>query len=258
MARSRLIALAVVCWLALACTPAKNVHGPETSLTGKEVARLLAAPAARVATLQAAGVAKFELLDSTLVAEMLLVVDRQAGMRLDLVSPFGTPILSTIVTPERVILLKFTRNVYVEGPANEDTSEQLLGMTIPPQLLTQVVLGGFVSEAKKWRPAAPNKDDDTTLEYFESGPWRAGLDAEKQRLRKLVRIGDNPVVVSWDSFKDIDGIDLPHEISIERTNERQRLVLKLGNVHINQNVDRDLLRPTPPPGWTVLRIGGTR
>ncbi len=251
----RLLIAVFALGLTVACTPPKARILPPPSLTPSEVARLLAAPLQQINTLQADGIIKMIDRGAPVISDMFLVFDAKQGLRLDIVTPMATPLFSTVVRPDRILLLDFRRNLMVDGPADEQTAFSLLRFAIDPKLLLQITAGGFTHDGPPWQFVPPTNDTER-LWSFQSGPWRARIDPESLRLVRLSLAGQSPITVEWSRFLDVDGVSMAHTITIERPTKNQTLVLKLNEVRANQEVDIHLLRPIAPPGWSCSSIDG--
>jgi hypothetical protein len=254
--------------------PAAPATAPPAELTSAEVAHLLAAPLDRVRTLQAGGVLRLTDNGRPLLAEILLALDADAGLRLDALTPFATPLYTFAVTPARVLLLDYLQREAIGAPATAAAAKRLLRFDVEPRLLMQAAAGGLRRDAPPWIASPPAGDDEKPFWCFQSGDWRVGVDPARRRPAFLA-IGltvdggrstvDSPIEpdsrqpstvnrqpamrIAWGDPETIGGAIVARRIEIDRPQRRQSLVLRLHDVRVNEPLDRASLMPIPPDGW---------
>jgi hypothetical protein len=162
--------------------------------------------------------------------------------------------LTASVTPAGVLLLDHRRQTAIEGPATAATAGRLLRVAVDPLLLPDVARGGLRRTAPPWAPTTAANGEDAGLWWFESGDWRAGVDPDSRRLRRLTVGRGDPLTVTWRDWRDFDHAAAACRLEVARPAQRQTMTLQLGDVQINQSIDPTLLRPAVPAGWRTQRL----
>ncbi len=244
-------------WLLVALAGCVSVapRPPFPELTTQEVARLLAAPLASVRTMQAGGVLWLTDDGRLTIAEILLVLDADQGLRLDALAPFGFPLYTLAIGRDEIAMHDHRERIAWVGPATAAVVKRLLQFEIEPALLLQAAAGGIRRDEPPWRPVRSSQATEKNLDYYQSADWRVGVDPEKRRPAFLEIQQAETLRIAWRDPQKIGGASVARRIEIERPQTKQSLVLKLTDVRINEPVDRALLRPPVPEGWRVRRLG---
>jgi hypothetical protein len=237
------------------CVPRGVTVTPLPTLPAAKVARALLAPLEEVRTLQGTGILKVTQNDLSQVTDIYFMLDRDQGIRLDVVTMFGTPLVTVVARADAVVLLDFRRKMMVTGPAKARTLFYMMHFEIDPELLRQVAAGGVRRDEPKWRATAPPADAEAWW-YFKSADWTTGLDPETLRPRWLSITGEDPVAVSWSDLAEVDGVQVTQTIGIERPTKNQHLLLKLHELQANHPIENAVFHPKLPEGWRTSHIGG--
>jgi outer membrane lipoprotein-sorting protein len=250
---SRVVGLACLALALVACAPrvAPSIEWP---LSAREVRDALAAPLQNVRTLSGSGTVRQENGDNVLVADALLSLDVGRGVRLDVLSPVLSPLLTLVVTKNEITLLDFRRRRAVIGPATAQTTETLLRLRVDPRLLTEILTGGASLPDAAWRPVAPRGEAEEGLWTYAADSWRVGLDPHTRRPVLLAVDGDDPLVITWSHRQTVDQVEIARQVAIRRPRPRQGLRLSLAEVKANQPVDAALFQPKIPDGFNVQRL----
>jgi hypothetical protein len=252
---SRALVLALTAVALAACVP-PPAHLEVSSLTAGDVVAALAAPLHDIQTLAGSGTVRREEGDGALVADALLSLDIARGVRLDAVSPFFTPLLTLIVTKDEITLLDFRHQRAYLGPATARTAEKLLRLRVDPQLLVQVLAGGADLAQALWQPVPPQGEAEENLWVFGWDAWRVGIDRQTRRPVLLTLAGDDPLVISWESRRRIDDLEVARVIAVRRPKSREGLRLSLAEMKVNQPVDAALFQANIPADFQVQRLAG--
>ena len=242
-------------WLTGCAPPPVNDHLPPTP-TGDRVAALLSASLGQIETLNAQGVLKLREDDKTRVTEINLAYDRDQGMRLDVMAPFGLPLLTTIQRPDRLILLDYGRRLRLEGPVTRAAAENLLRFSIEPHMLPELLLGGITHKQQPWQVSPPPRDaGQAAWWHYTSGAWTVAIDPASERPRRLHIAQPEALEVTWDDWQTIDTIPVAHRIGLQRPDNGQGLILKLSHVKLNcSSFDAKLFFPPLPEGWQTRQV----
>ena len=251
---SRALTLALAVVALAACVPPP--HFEVGALTAGDVVAALAAPLHDIQTLAGSGTVRQEEGDGVLVADALLSLDITRGVRLDAVSPFLTPLLTLIVTKDEITLLDFRHQRAYIGPATARTTEKLLRLRVDPQLLVQVLAGGVDMAQALWQPVPPQGEAEENLWVFAWDAWRVGIDRQTRRPVLLTFAGDDPLVISWESRRRVDDLEVARVIAVRRPKSREGLRLSLAEMKVNQPVDAALFRANIPADFQVQRLAG--
>lgn len=244
--------LVACCAIALLCGCAPFVgQWTAPAVSTAEVTEMLAAPLRQVTSLQASGTLKVSDRGAPLLADIFLVFDRAQGLRLDVVTPFGTPLFTAIVGLDEILLLDYRHTVIRRGPADAATAWKALRIEVEPRFLRQFVAGGLALDPPAWDPVKPERGEDRDLWHFQAADWRVGIEPRGRRPATLRLERPEPLTVAWKAVRPEDGVPVPHEISIARPAQKQTLVLKMADVRVNQLIETSLFHPSVPDGWRV-------
>lgn len=249
---SRLFLLALVL---AGCAHVPLSEPAPPTLTAAEVDGLLTAPLDRVHSLQASGVLKLISGDAPLVSDMFLAMDENAGLRVDAMTPFDTPLFTSVVTSEQITLIDYRYRRAAVGPTNERASLLLLNAAVRPEILRQVAAGGLRHDGPPWTPAKAVGPEEADLWMYQSGPWRLGIDPKELRPARLELLGEEPLVVTWSNYREIAGVVVAHHLLIEQPRQKESIMFKLHDVQINQRIAADIFLPSIPDGWKVQYLG---
>jgi len=221
------------------------------TLSAAEVDHLLTAPLERVRSLQASGVLKLISGDAPLVADMFLAMDENAGVRVDAMTPFDTPLFTSVVTGERITLIDYRYRRAAVGPTDERAALLLLNARVKPEVLRQVAAGGLRHAGPPWVPVPAENPEERELWNYQSGPWRLGIDPRELRPVRLELRDAEPLLVTWDNFREVDGVTLAHHLTIAQPAKKESLMFKLHDVQLNQSIAAAVFLPSIPDGWKV-------
>jgi len=225
------------------------------SLSAREVSELLAQPVREVQSLKALGTLGVERQDGKLVLDANVLMIAGQGVRIDVISPFFTPIISMSADANELTILDYVRHQARIGPATADSANAFYQLRVEPSLLAQIVAGGLVLPQQSWNPVPPAGEDEQGLWIYASDPWRVGLDPHSKRPVYLARQENELLIIAWSRIQPENAVDIAHEINLTRPGTGQALHLKLKEVELNKPLAKEALQLEIPPGWTVLRLG---
>lgn len=195
----------------------------------------------------------------------VVVVRAPSSARIDVMNPFG---VSYTVTSDGTTIYAYDRRnrVYYQGGAQLDSFRKFIGIPLGGDELASILRG---------LPPALGRERWAAVEATEGG-WRLRrrlgsggmlqfvVDATTLVPRSL-RIWDDPsrheVEVTYDDFRDVDGVSVPHWIGAD-FKDGSHLELKYTSVQREVVLPESAFQLDPPKGARIVNIdsegGGAR
>jgi outer membrane lipoprotein-sorting protein len=254
----RALVLAALVPLVAGCPkPAVRPYPPPT---GEELMTALRARAAHLKTLRAT--AKVDHMANggeRVRVKVNLLLARGGKLRIEADSPLGGSLATLTSDGTRFALLDVRNNRFLAGPATACNVARLIGLSIPPDDVVAVLMGGApLDGAIKRTGWDPNNGgrELLTLALPDGGEETLQLDAREKRwdvLRAERRDAAGKLLwrVSNEGFKEHDGVRLPDLEDIEEPPHGADAEIKLRSVEPNLELDQGLFRLAPPDGVPV-------
>lgn len=192
----------------------------------------------------------------------VLLAERPGKLRVETLSPLEQPVDVMVTDGQRLTLLSGGR--LREGPATPENIARLIPISLWPEELVEVLLGG-VPRSERYRPSAlerhPDREGRWRLSLLAEGGQRVELAVEpaSRRIEEVVSReagGRVSFTVRYDEHEAIAGLpgELPRRIVIEMKEPELEVTIKLRELEVNVPMDAELFRLIPPPGVRPERL----
>jgi hypothetical protein len=181
-------------------------------------------------------------------------------LRIELISPFNTP-LSVLTVNGRIFALHDLREGrYLTGPADPCNIARLIQIPMPPGDVMQILLGNS-PRIEGTQKITWNKEGfyqvviqtDNQIQRLEIGPLKNELPLLKSRLEdKRGTIFD----ITYDRWYPVKGISIPHEIHIQMPRDQVDIKLRYNKngVEFNVNLPEEAFSQSPPSGTSAEEV----
>ena len=175
-------------------------------------------------------------------------------LRMELISPFNTPLSVLTVNGNRFALHDLQQRRYLTGPADPCNLERLIRIPMAAENLLQILVGGSplidgfqtITWNKKgfYRIEIRN---DHQVQRLEIGPFKGELPLLKSQLKD---VHGTVFEITYERWYPEDGISLPHEIRIEMPRDGVDLNLRYDpdGVELNIDLPEAAFSQSPPSG----------
>ncbi|MCP4605767.1 MAG: DUF4292 domain-containing protein [Proteobacteria bacterium] len=192
--------------------------------------------------------------------KIYLFADLPGRLRIELVSPFGSPMSVLTVNRDNFSLHDLREGRYLTGPAEPCNIARLVRIPLPPDDVMQILVGHTPiiegSEEVTWDKGGFYRvviRDRKKVQNLEIGPGKNTLPLRKSRLED-----ENGTVfnITYDRWKNLGAIAIPHEIRVKMPRKKADLLLRYdeGAVELNVDLPDDAWNQSPPPGLTVEQV----
>lgn len=181
-------------------------------------------------------------------------------LRMELVSPFGSPLTVLTVSNGRFALHDLREGRFLEGPAEPCNIARLVRIPLPPEDVSRILIGHTpivegLSEIRwstKGRYVVDIKDGDVH-QTLEIGTREEGLPLHRSVVRD-----DRGVLfsISNSHFGLVEGFAIPHEIRVKMPRKDADLLLRYDNGGVELGVDlpQGAWHQSVPSGMQVERV----
>ncbi len=181
-------------------------------------------------------------------------------LRVELVSPFGSP-LSVLTVNETVFSLHDIREgTFQTGPSDPCNIARLIQIPLPAKDVIRILVG-----------FAPVIDGDADVKWDTKGFYRVtvkdgerierleiGPDKKNLPLRHAMLEDRDGIIfdITYSRRQDVSGMHIPHEIRVKMPREKADLALRYdpGGVELNVALPDDAWSQSPPDGIPVETV----
>ncbi len=174
-------------------------------------------------------------------------------LRLDTLAPFNQPVSIFILKGETSRLFDLKNHRMYQGLEVWNMMHEILGTVIDFGEYVPVFYGDIPRlQHMKWAKAELNEDK---THYILTGHERARRVTLRIRLNVETLlpetmqkwVGPQPLyTVIWDDYKDINGTQFPHHITVTRSAQKDQLTLIYSDPVINKGVSEETFSPKLP------------
>jgi outer membrane lipoprotein-sorting protein len=188
-----------------------------------------------------------------------LLVARGGKLRIEADSPLGGALSTLTSDGKQFALLDVRNNRFMTGAANACNVGRLIRLTIPPDDIVAVLMGGAPLDGSikgvSWDPNNGGREV-LTLALPDGGVETIALDARDKRWDVMRAERRDAAGKLWwrvtnEGFKDHDGVRLPDVEDVEEPRHGADAEIKFRSVEPNLPLGDDLFRLTPPEGVPV-------
>ena len=189
-------------------------------------------------------------------ADNAVAVQRPDKMRLEGISPLGTSMYSFVHQNDTVEIFFPSEKRAFRGIGSKQSLERIIPIPMDVEDVIDIMTG-----------RVPLCGDDKAVVYREGGfivlneicaesGWRRKIRFEPERLDPAdMRIrsseGDIRTLVTWDAYKEYDGIRMPTKIRVEVPKQKTELIIRFDELEVNKPLDPDQFQLILPPGSEI-------
>ncbi len=181
-------------------------------------------------------------------------------LRVELVSPFGSPLSVLTVDQKRFALHDHRQGRYLKGPADPCNIARLIRIPLPAPDVARVLIGhtplldGPVTI--EWDRKGVYRltiEESPAVQYLDIGPDRSTLPLYRSR---LVGAAGEVFDMTYDRWKFVGSIAVPREIRVKMPGEQIHLLVRYdaNGVELNVDLPGDAWSQTPPAGIVPTEV----
>ncbi|MBI3015186.1 MAG: DUF4292 domain-containing protein [Candidatus Tectomicrobia bacterium] len=225
--------------------------------------------------LQAALSSQKKILNLTALADFSLVSDGKTvsgkevillqgakAMRLEMLSPFGPPLLILVIRDGRFSAYSVAARRYVRGRANSFNFSRVLGFPLEIEEVNRLIRTDLSGDPEaRWGPLGYDPALKTYVVdlHFpeEEGKRRLWIDPARLVVVRAARYdheGDTILEAELEDYGLVDGILFPRRLVFTLPRKNTRLSLAYGQVTLNGNLDPSLFELVPPQGSRITDL----
>jgi hypothetical protein len=199
------------------------------------------------------------------VGKAVLLWRRPASLRMEFLSPFGSPVFVVAAGRGNLTALSISRGVYYTGPADTETMAKWLGLPVSPRLMVRI-LGGELPAVNREAPGAARTrwDEEAKLIRLDLPPG-AGLGRRQAAFLepgslepRWVLIGEAgaAIEVRYGPFTSHEGGRRPSwaELRDRRRGRRLRVHMTEKSARPEKVISPELFELPIPPGARVIPL----
>jgi hypothetical protein len=177
-------------------------------------------------------------------ARQSLVLERPARLRIEVQGMLGNTLAVLAVDGAEYALFETETRRFERGPLEPDLLWRVAGLTLQPDEVVEVVLGGpRLAQDLALRAAFAAPDGGVRVELADDAGARRALEFDAEgRLREWVARDPHrtPWTARFDDYAPVAGEALAHRVSIDTGSARA--VLQLRDVELNPPLPADIFR----------------
>ncbi len=191
--------------------------------------------------------------------KMFLFAKLPAELRLELVSPFGSPLTVLTVNSKEFALHDLREGRYLEGPPEPCNIARLVGVPLPAEQIARILIGHTpVIKGKmkvEWDGDGFYRvtiENELATQYLEVKPGKTHLKLQRSKLDdKEGNIFD----ITYERWSH-DASPMPYEIRIKMPRDQADLLLRYDpeGVELNVNFPKGAWEQSPPDGMKVEHV----
>jgi hypothetical protein len=184
---------------------------------------------------------------------------RPGFLRLEILSPLGTPLFYFTTDGEDLFLYHPGENRYSRGPARANRFPEVLPAGLEPQEVVSFLLGGF--------PLLPYEDFSVRFNR-EDGLWRLELgdplgagpqvlkvDPQTREVFSAEYLRDGVARrLSFEDYRTVAGVSFPHRIHFQSPAAKTRLTVEYDEIALNPDWEEQDFRLPIPRGARVVPL----
>jgi outer membrane lipoprotein-sorting protein len=253
-------ALAAALFVASGCTspvavfPKPKPSIADSALAARDLLARLGARYGKLKSFKALAEMDYEGNGDRLHVAEAVVVERPDRLRIEMMSPFGVA-LQIACDGRRLFAYHRGEKTFYGGGATADNLSRFTRLPLQARDVADLLVGlppgrerrgrsriEFEEPTDLWRVTAPLADSGLQILWF---------DRERLlpvRTEEVDRDGSRRYLTRYADYREIAGIDIPHEIELEIPAEDTKVRLTYSGIELNGKVSASLFRFQPPPG----------
>ena len=189
-------------------------------------------------------------------ATELILIKKPYHLRMDILSPFGSPVLSMATNGEDINLQYHAKNRFFSGKAGEPNMAAILSPSLNIGELVLILTGGIplikfdeskseaIWDEKGYRLRLQNETTRQDISFDGSGlyPLTSKIYDDQERVILSITMGN---------YKGVNGFDFPSTIGLFMPLEDYEMKVKYSRVTLNESLELESFSLSPPKGVFV-------
>lgn len=192
--------------------------------------------------------------------EALLVQGAEA-MRVEVLNPFGQPVLYLVIRSGRFSAYAVSGNRFVTGRAIPFNMNRLLGFPLNVGEIDRLIRGDLTGgTAVRWGPLGYDpvrRAYVVDLHFPTEEQERLWIDPTRlvaKRVERRNAQGERTLQVELKDYTTVEGIPFPRRLDLDFPRDDARLSLTYRHVTLNEAINPSLFELTPPPGSRITDL----
>lgn len=192
----------------------------------------------------------------------VLLAERPGRLRVETLSPLEQPVDVMVTDGQRLSLL--SKGTLREGPATPENIARLIPVSLWPEELVEVLLGGIPRNGR-YQPKSlavhPEEEDRWQLILADEEGESIELRLEPterliEEVRSIRANGEIGFIIRYSEHEPIEALPgrLPRQIVLEMKQPELEVTIKLRELEVNVPIAPELFELSAPPGVVVERM----
>lgn len=200
--------------------------------------------------------------DETYAFQEALLLQVPARIRMEVLSPFGNPVLIMVASETNLAIFDITRKKFYQGDPTQENLYRFLQLPMRSEDLVYL-LSGNMPQLDLDPPAKLMIISDQKFYQIEgtnahySGKWKIWIDSQDLvPVRAALFSMDGILIydIYYENFLLNNNYLLPHELTILVPSEAKRLSFRYKSIALNRGIPQDAFQLKVPNGIEVIRM----
>lgn len=191
----------------------------------------------------------------------LILIKKPYHLRMDILSPFGSPLLTMATNGEDINLQYHSKNRFFSGKAGDPNMATILSPSLNIEELALILTGGIplikfdeskseaIWEEKGYRLSLQNETTRQDILFDDKGLYPLTSIIYDRQERALLSL-------TMGQYKTVDGFEFPSTIDLFMPLEDYEMKVKYSRLSINENLELEAFSISPPEGVFVEGLQG--
>ena len=191
----------------------------------------------------------------------LILIKKPQHLRMDILSPFGSPVLTMATNGEDINLQYHSRNRFFSGKAGDPNMAAILSPSLNIEELVLILTGGIplitfdeskstsTWEREGYRLSLQNETTRQDILFDGKGLYPLTSTIYDRQERTLLS-------VTMGKYKGVDGFDFPSTINLFMPLEDYEMKVRYSRVALNENLELEAFSLSPPEGVFIESLEG--
>lgn len=253
----KLLILVIIILSACASPPKRSLLSPPERLySGHELLSILESRNMAVNSIEGKLSSRIMIAGENRSATELILIKKPLHLRIDIISPFGSPLLTMATDGEDINLQYHAKNRFFSGKAGEPNMAAILSPSLNMGELVLILTGGI--------PLIKFDESKSEATWEEKG-YRLILKNETTRqdilfdakglypLTSVIYDGQEREILSitMSKYKGLEGFDFPSTINLSMPLEDYEMKVKYSRVSLNEDLELESFSLSPPEGVSI-------
>jgi len=258
----KLLILVIITLSACASQPKPSlISQPERLYSERELLSILESRNRAVNSIEGKLSSRITMAGENRSATELILIKKPLHLRMDIISPFGSPLLTMATDGEDINLQYHAKNRFFSGKAGEPNMAAILSPSLNMGELVLILTGGIplikfdesksetTWEEEGYRLILKNETARQDILFDAKGlyPLTSAIYDVQERALLYLTMGN---------YKGVEGFDFPSSIGLSMPLENYEMKVKYSRVSLNEDLELESFNLAPPEGISVEGLEG--